>query len=237
MLGSLADALTELVDEAAEAVAGFAGFGSCCDACAKGRSGKIGNPDDAATGTIDVAPYAHARSDLVKYYEIPEGEAGTKATLEWMAKLAREAAKDPKFVQIARSIVRDLHSKDYQGEMARLLDYVKTHVRYVLDPHELEWVQTPMHTLCVEGQGDCDDGSTLLVGLALALGHGGAFVTYAADPRRPDDWSHVAAVLAFRKKGQVWCGVADFTQPESYLGWEPPARRIFKRKIWWVEKP
>lgn len=262
MLGLFGEAVAELVDDAAEAVAdcfviggrtriGTDGkpFYSCMQLEAErwNRSTPaervrdfpcFGSTDDAATGTIDPTPYLRpGAKGLVRLFRIPDDERGTVATLEWMAKLAREAASDPEFISWARAIVRDIGSKDYESELRRLLDYVKENVKYQLDPADVEWVSDPRHTLLVSGAEDCDGISALLVALALALGFGGGFVTYKADPRRSSEWSHVASFLAFRKGGKVWCGVADGTQKESVLGWEPSVGRYFGRKIWWVKQP
>lgn len=164
--------------------------------------------------------------------EIPDGFAGTTATIKEMARLAREASTDPKFVMWCRSLVSDLPGKDYVGEARRIHDVVKKHVRYVLDPRGMEMVADPRQTLFVEGQGDCDDAACTIAAMALALGHGAAFKTVAVDPDRPDEFSHVYALIGVQKgMGEEWFA-ADTTQKSGYFGWEPPADRITKSKVW-----
>lgn len=164
--------------------------------------------------------------------EIPDGYHGTAATIKEMQKLARAASIDPKFVSWCRSIVADLPPKDYYGEAKRIYDVVKKHVRYVLDPRGMEMVQDPRHVIFVEGQEDCDGHATTIAAIALALGHGAAFKTVAVDPDRPDEFSHVYPLIGIQKgMGEEWIA-ADTTQKSGYFGWEPPASRITKQKVW-----
>lgn len=164
--------------------------------------------------------------------DIPDGMLGTAATIQEMAKLARAASTDPKFVMWCRSIVADLSPKDYKGEAQRIYDVVKKHVRYVLDPRGMELVSDPRHTLFVDGSGDCDDAAVVITAMAMALGHSAAFKTVAVNPDRPDEFSHVYALIGVQKgMGEEWYA-ADTTQKSGYFGWEPPADRITKAKVW-----
>lgn len=155
---------------------------------------------------------------------IPDGHAGTEATIRVMAELAAspsEGGRDPEIVALARKIVEGIPSKDYLGELNAIFNFVKENVRYVQDPRGLEHVETPRRTLLVTGQEDCDGHATCLAALAIALNHGVAFRTLAADRSRPGEWSHVYAVLGYRDRQGVHWYAADTTQAESSLGWEP----------------
>lgn len=165
---------------------------------------------------------AVASDGRVRVAQIGTGSRGTVETLRVMAQLARDGARDPRVVSVARAIVRDLPSKDRPGELRALFGYVKKHVRYVQDPHGLEWVQTPFRTLLVDGGGDCDDHATLVVALALALGHAGAFRVVRADRAHPGEFTHVYPLVGYRRGDKTLWWAADTTQRESVLGWEPP---------------
>lgn len=168
----------------------------------------------------------------VQYVTIPSGEAGTLATLKVMAELARAQIRDPataaEFGHWARAIVRDVPSKDYEGEAAAIFGFVREHVRYRLDPRGLERVQWPYWTLLVDGAGDCDDMATLIAALSLATGHGAMLRAVKVDASRPDAYSHVYALIGIDEpgRGPRWLA-ADATQRQAFLGWEPPTSRQY----------
>ncbi len=168
-------------------------------------------------------------SNLFSRQEIPEGRKGTKATLEQMAKLAKEASHDVQWISWWRTQVSDLPSKDYKGEAKRIFDLVKKYVRYVRDPVHLELLQDPRSVLFRDGSADCDEAATTVAAAALALGHQAAFRVVGADPTRPDEFSHVYAMIGIeditQEGGIAWFS-ADTTQRSSYLGWNPPKDRI-----------
>ena len=94
-------------------------------------------------------------SNLFSYHQIPDGVLGTKATIQRMAQLAKEASHDIKFVSWWRTQTSDLPSKDYKAEAQRIFDIVKKYVRYVRDPQGLEVLQAPSSVLWRDGSGDC----------------------------------------------------------------------------------
>lgn len=157
--------------------------------------------------------------------KIPKGSRGTTATLKIMADLAREAASDPYFIMEARSIVRGNGSKNYEQDARSIMDYVKRSVDYRPDPIAdgmVDWVQSPGWTLWVDGQGDCDDTTTLVAGLNMAAGLGAMEKAVRLNPQDPSSFSHVYALAGFRdpRSGQVvW--LAQDTVPDPVLGWEP----------------
>lgn len=75
---------------------------------------------------------------------------------------------------------------------------------------------------------NCDDFSVLIAASALALGLRPKFVVVKANPKQPEEWSHVYASVQVNGK---WLAV-DPTVKESTLGWEP--RRFFKRGDWLI---
>lgn len=120
--------------------------------------------------------------------QLPDGEAGTRATLQLMSALVRQYKK-PGFRtwQSAHDLVRELPPKNWPAEVQALHEYVRDHIRYTRDTHGLETVQTPDATLDL-GMGDCDDKATLLAAQLGAIGHPSRFVAIG---RRPGSYSHV----------------------------------------------
>lgn len=88
---------------------------------------------------------------------------------------------------------------------------------------------------------NCDDHSTLVAALALALGLGAAFRTVAADCENPDPktcpWVHVYPVLGIPRGNAVEWVAADTTQLGGYFGWEPPRDRIKRVATWVIAGP
>lgn len=187
---------------------------------------------------VTAPPGQLVQADLpdIQYLKIPGGEAGTAATLKVMKRLVMgpHGARNPRIVLLARKLVQHVQSKDYVAEADAIFNYVKSHVRYRLDPVALEWVQTPIYTLQTH-QGDCDDHASLIASLALAAGHRAAFRTVAGDPNRPQSWSHVYAVIGVTRKGETTWLAADTTQNRATLGWEPPEDKIFGKKTWVID--
>jgi transglutaminase-like putative cysteine protease len=158
----------------------------------------------------------------IRYVKIPNGDAGTLATLKIMKQLCLGpwGAHNPQIALLANQIRDGFPSRSYEAEAQALLDWVKQNVRYKLDAAGLEWVQTPTYTLKRKA-GDCDCLSTLLCSLALASGFKAGFRTVRGDPGRKD-FSHVYSVIGITRNHETkWYG-ADATQRQSRLGWDPP---------------
>jgi transglutaminase-like putative cysteine protease len=101
---------------------------------------------------------------------LPDGDAGTRATLQVMASLVRQYRKTLPIRELALDIVQGVPGhKNFSDEAAALTYWVRDHIRYVRDVNDVETVQTPFKTLDF-GQGDCDDQSTLLATLLQAVG-------------------------------------------------------------------
>lgn len=186
-------------------------------------------------------PYAKTWGPPVQYVRIPHGERGTVATLKVMKKLVlgKWGHRNPEVVLLAKKIVSDVSpgpEKDYRAMAQAVLDFMKAHVKYELDPAGLEYVQTPHFTLLVAGSGDCDDSSTATAALAMALGFRAGFRTVKGDPNRPEQWSHVYPVIGIQNKsgGTTWL-TADSTQKKSYLGWDPPESKLYAMKTWVID--
>lgn len=122
---------------------------------------------------------------------------------------------------LALQLVAGLRPKDYAGEVRALHRYVRDVIRYVRDIVGVETVQTPERTL-ENGQGDCDDKSTLLAALLQSIGHPARFeaVGFA-----PDRFSHV---LVSAQVGGRWVPL-ETTIAGAEPGWYPP--RVVERLV------
>lgn len=164
---------------------------------------------------VPAAPIALRNDATVVVSTHPDGFAHTQATIAKMAQLATAGSHTFALVALARSIVHDVPSRDYRGEMQALYLWVREHVRYRKDPVGLEWVQTPERTIR-ERAGDCDDMATLLAALVGSVGHEWRFVTVGPAPRVQ---GHIA-VQAFDSRGKQWVTldpVMEVQQPTTVL--------------------
>jgi len=163
---------------------------------------------------------------------IPAGRPGTSRTIGRMRELATRDARNWRFIRIATRIIAGCPHKSYLCHGKRILHFVKRYVQYVPDPatsvengSQIELVQAPFQTLRRRA-GDCDDTSTLVAALAMAVGIPARFATIKADKRRTDEFSHVYAELQVNNN---WMG-ADASVAKSYLGWQPPVH--YGKETW-----
>ena len=176
----------------------------------------------------------------IKYVRIPHGEQGTRATLKVMKNLVLSpwGHRNPEIVWLSRQIADGVSPgarKDYRAQAEAVLGFMKSHVDYRLDPSGLEYVPTPWYTLLVSGKEDCDGHATATAALAMALGMRAGFRTVKGDANRPNQWSHVYAMIGLPGRSEtVWLS-ADSTQEESYLGWDPPEGKILGMKTWVID--
>jgi transglutaminase-like putative cysteine protease len=107
---------------------------------------------------------------------IPDGVAGTKATLNIMRRFVREYKKSLPVRELALSLVRPLPGhKNWVGQIKALHRYVQKRIQYVRDIRGVETIATPLVTI-QSGQGDCDDQAVLLAALLESIGHRTRFV-------------------------------------------------------------
>jgi len=102
--------------------------------------------------------------------EIPEGKAGTVATLRIMRQLVKRGKRDARIRAQALTLVNDLPPKSYGREATRLFDFVRDQIRYTRDVRGIDTLQEPWVTLA-DRVGDCDDKVTLLASLLESVGH------------------------------------------------------------------
>lgn len=126
----------------------------------------------------------------IHWGSIPEGRPGTQQTMQTMARLAREATRDPVFVEFIRQF----------GTLNDLETWMREHFTY-RDEHE-ELIRTPRFMLADMGrtsgtrivglEGDCDDAATFLSAAAKAMGYSARLVAIRYHRSNPD-FEHVFA--------------------------------------------
>jgi hypothetical protein len=201
------------------------GAGNKCSRPSSG--GQIPRPQSATSSKS--APYLVNQNTPLKStrVQIGQGDRGISQTIRYMygAVMGNEGVASAEVRRQALTIVQGVASRDQQGEIAAVLQWVKSNIAF-----RGEWaetVQTPLVTLQLRA-GDCDDQSTLMAALLGSLGYKTRFKTVAADPRAPYAFSHVYIEIFQRKTGQ-WIAL-DSTVPQSFPGWQPP--QIFRQKAW-----
>lgn len=169
----------------------------------------------ASTRTLGATP-PETQGKKVVLAGLPEGRAGTIATLKHMREFVRKSLRDPsqRVRETALRIFREggIPPRRWLPEIGALHAFVRDKIRYVRDPVDLELVQEPAATLDL-GAGDCDDKSTLLGALLMATGHP-ARITAVAFNGGP--FSHV---LAEAKSGERWIPLETIIYKP--MGWFP----------------
>lgn len=118
---------------------------------------------------------------------IPNGPAGTRATLQIMSRLIRQGKKDPAIRDKALVLTRHLRGKDWIAEAKSIFYFVRDRIRYVQDVYGVETIAEPGVTLRT-GQGDCDDKAVLAGALLQSIGHPVKLLAVGFDD---DQYSHV----------------------------------------------
>lgn len=102
---------------------------------------------------------------------IPDGEAGTDATLKAIGRLIADAQRRPVIRFAALDALRTAGADSHSTPTAAraLFDWVRRNIRYVHDPVDIETVAAPDVTLQIRA-GDCDDQAALLAAMAASIG-------------------------------------------------------------------
>lgn len=164
---------------------------------------------------------------------IPTGNAGNRATIRAMSALAAEGASSPLVIEAAQNAIRGTPERDDEVDFAAVLEDVRRRMRYTHDPLNAEVVKSPAYVIARTNDPesspepmDCDDASVLCASMLGALGYPTRFVTVAADPTRPKEWSHV--YVAARRNNGRWVALDPIVRSFG-VGDEVPASRITAR--------
>lgn len=138
----------------------------------------------------------------------------TQDTIRRLYELIDKAKVDPKFQELVYKITGDLASKDYKGEITRILKWAKNNIRYTRDPYGVELVQDVWSTLSRE-RADCDDFDVLVGAMVEVMGAPVELITVSTRPDKEPVHTYPAAYVNGK-----WYAL-DATVPQSYPGWEP----------------
>jgi len=199
---------------------GISGFGNVSGR----RAARVGS----------VAAATDARGTL---YEIPDSDEGTEITVQEMANLVKKGMLDPFVIKNAMRVVRaaGVPRKAYLKEIEMIFRYAQgTHptlpgLRYFKDTWHAEKLQSAKRTEEFGGS-DCDDLVIWCGSHLLAIGHGPVrLVVVAADPGRPEEFSHV----------YLWVKHPDgnAVDPEDQSRWIPLDPTVGKPMGWEIESP
>lgn len=182
---------------------------------------------DDLVATYGLLPSNHERQFL------PDGLAGTEKTIAIMQKLVSDGKRDIQVRELVGKIINGeiegipgCKSKDYACYAKSIYLYCRDKIKYVYDPHIVEYVEVPKRILQTK-VADCDSICVLMGSMFENAGLEAQFVTIKADPSRRDEFSHVYMRVKVPRVGWI---VADATMPTKWFGWEPPG--AWEKRFW-----
>jgi len=146
--------------------------------------------------------------------QIPDGVAGTEATLRAMREMVKRCRVNPQIRQAATTVAFLQPEKNHYAEAEAIFNEVRDGVRYMRDVYAVETLQEPPTTLALR-LGDCDDQTTLLASMLEAIGIPTRFVVAGYNG---DQYEHVYLQAWLDDAG--WVDM-DATEPHP-MGWAPP---------------
>lgn len=187
--------------------------------------------------TVDHPVLGRVRYSVVQAPESGDGQ--TASVIELMARYAREDAKSPDVLQAVQQSKEELPDASPEEQV---FHYVRSRVRFVHDEITAlplqTWYADPIVETLIRprdmialhpfAQGDCDDFSMLVAAMLMAQGIDVAYVTVAADPADPAQFSHVY-VASYRDGRRIPVDASH----GPYAGWE--AGDVYRRQEWPVD--
>lgn len=118
---------------------------------------------------------ALAVPDRIERSFIPDGDAGTIATVRRMARLVITGATDPLVRDTASTVVAGVSGREPVQQAQAIRRWLASHFQFLRDPHGAELLHSPRLLLTWVGQrgkvqADCDDAAILGAALARAIG-------------------------------------------------------------------
>lgn len=134
---------------------------------------------------------ATVRSSYVR-----DGLAGVDDTLRMMRALILKGKVNPLVRQFTARLVNTLPQRAYVSEARAVHDFVRDHIRYTKDPHDVEMLHAPEFIL-QNNYGDCDDKTILFCSMMESIGHPCKLVAVG---QQPNMCSHVYAETLIGKR-------------------------------------
>lgn len=155
---------------------------------------------------------------------IPQGDAGTLATLRKMRDRAVLAQVDPLTMDTAHRIVVGETPRNTEGYALAIREWLRDNFRFVPDSRDVDTMRDPhklLLQLAADGKmtGDCDDLAMLAAAFGLAVGLTPRF-TVLGFPSMQDQYGHVYAEL---ETDRGWVAI-DTTKPRGPV--ETPSRTL-----------
>jgi hypothetical protein len=168
----------------------------------------------------------------VRTVRIPEGDAGTAATIAAMRSLIDEGKKDPVVYELARSILRKARvaAFDLAGEARAIYEAVRRNLRFTRDIRGKETLHSARELVRLR-MGDCDDYTILMCALLESVGLRTHIVTVANDDRDPQTFTHVFPEVFVNGR---WVAV-DAARKKPAFGKAP--RQSFRTRWWDTGSP
>lgn len=185
----------------------------------------------------------HPILGTVRYTVTPVPDAGdgqTARVIELMARYAVEDSSSPEVLEAVRRAQEDLPGAEPEEQV---FHYVRSRIRFVYDEVTAlplqSWYADPIIEALIRprdmiaslpfAQGDCDDFSMLVAAMLMAQGVDVAYVTVAADPADPAQFSHVY-VASYRDGRRIPVDASHGPR----AGWE--AETWYRKQEWPIGK-
>lgn len=140
---------------------------------------------------------------------IPNGKPGLLVKVRRIRSMVEDAKRDPSFREHVAALLHDIPEKDQSAEIARLVTFTRSRVRYLRDPWSptgLELFVEPRKMLADAeagtAAGDCDDHVILASSLLETAGYP---TRYVVGGLPPDDYRHIWLEVHHPKRGWLPC--------------------------------
>lgn len=185
----------------------------------------------------------HPILGTVRYTVTTVPDAGDGQTAGVISLMARYASEDASSQEVLQAVEVAKAENPGASPEEQVFRYVRTRVRFVYDEATAlplqYWYADPIVEALIRprdlialqpfAQGDCDDFSMLVAAMLMAQGIDVAYVTVAADPADPEQFSHVY-VASYRDGMRIPVDASH----GPYPGWE--AETWYRRQEWPVGK-
>lgn len=144
-----------------------------------------------------------------RHISIPKGDAGVRATVRHMRRIARKARYSPAIRFKALEIIRGVSGRDALSQISNIREWLDEHISFVRDPVGGELIVEPDEALELLDRGhfplrlDCDDVAVLAAALAESIGLRARFVVVGFHSRRAP-FRHVWTELAAPSRASRW---------------------------------
>jgi transglutaminase-like putative cysteine protease len=108
-------------------------------------------------------------------YPLSNGKAGVFQTIDCMRSMVDHFKTNPQIRQATVNAVYLTPAKNQDAEVTAVFEFVRDHIRYLMDIVGVETLATPDKTLLCQ-IGDCDDQSTLLASMFESIGYPTRFI-------------------------------------------------------------